>query len=225
MRNTFEVYMSSDRRRERKRLASQAVDLTQFEQFYKQYYRFLKSNALKSCHDAPTAELLTHEAFARASRAFHRFDHQYPKAWLKQILRNVVIDYYNKKKREQALFAQTDFDLVEKIHQHEESQQQDVKDYEILEKVIKNQGNKEQVEQSKALFDTWGQKYLPADMKASLEALSEAHRNIILAREVLGYNYSDISVTFEIKEGTVMSRLSRARKALKDQLDEYKSNQ
>jgi RNA polymerase sigma-70 factor (ECF subfamily) len=136
-----------------------------------------------------------------------------------------VIDYYNKKKREQALFAQTDFDLVEKLHQHEESQQQDVKDYEILEEVIKNQGNKDQVEQSKALFSTWGQKYLPADMKACLEALSEAHRNIILAREVLGYNYSDISVTFAIKEGTVMSRLSRARKALKDQLDEYNSNQ
>jgi DNA-directed RNA polymerase specialized sigma24 family protein len=75
MRNTFEVYMSNDRRRERKRLASQAVDLTQFEQFYKQYYKFLKSNALNNCHDASTAELLTHEAFARASRAFHRFDY------------------------------------------------------------------------------------------------------------------------------------------------------
>ena len=80
--------MSSDRRRERKRLAAHAVDLTQFEQFYKQYYKFLKSSALNSCHDASTAELLTHEAFARASKAFHRFDHRYPKAWLKQILRN-----------------------------------------------------------------------------------------------------------------------------------------
>ena len=215
--------MSSDRRRERKRLTAHAVDLTQFEQFYKQYYKFLKSSALNSCHDTSTAELLTHEAFARASRAFHRFDHRYPKAWLKQILRNVVIDYYNKRKKEQSLFAQTDFDLVEKLHQHEDSQQQDVKDYEILEELIQNQGNKNQQEQSKVLFETWSQKYLPADMKAGLEAISEAHRNIILAREVLGYNYSDIGTVFAIKEGTVMSRLSRARKALKTQLDEYNS--
>ena len=215
--------MSSDRRRERKRLASQAIDLTQFEQFYKQYYKFLKSSALNSCHDAPTAELMTHEAFARASRAFHRFDHRYPKAWLKQILRNVVIDYYNKKKKEQSLFAQTDFDLVEKLHSDDESPQQDVKDYEILEELIRSQGNKDEVEQSKVLFETWSQKYLPADMKAGLETISEAHRNIILAREVLGYNYSDIGKVFAIKEGTVMSRLSRARKALKNQLDEYNS--
>ena len=60
-------------------------------------------------------------------------------------------------------------------------------------------------------------------MKAGLETISEAHRNIILAREVLGYNYTDIGKVFAIKEGTVMSRLSRARKALKTQLDEYNS--
>ena len=55
---------------------------------------------MSSCHNEVVAEQLTLDTFARAARAFHRFDHNYPQAWLKQILRNVVIDYYNKQKKE-----------------------------------------------------------------------------------------------------------------------------
>jgi DNA-directed RNA polymerase specialized sigma24 family protein len=55
---------------------------------------------------------------------------------------------------------------------------------------------------------TWGEKYLTDEVKESLEALSEDHRNILIAREILGYNYSDIGDLFDIKEGIVMSCLS-----------------
>ena len=210
--------MSSHPRGARKRLSSQTIDQKEFKQFFKQHFKFIKIMAMSSCHNDVTAEHLTLDTFARAARAFHRFDHMHPQAWLKRILRNVIIDYYNKQKRERELFTNTDFDVVEKTHQDEEGVDMSVHDYERLEEAI----DPRQTQQT-GQVQSWGAKYLTDEVKESLEALSDDHRNILIAREILGYNYSDIGDLFDLKEGTVMSRLSRARTALKTQLQEVRS--
>ena len=210
--------MSSHPPRERKRLHSQVIDQKEFEQFFSQHFRFIKMKAISSCHNEVVAEQLTLDTFARAARAFHRFDHKYPQAWLKQILRNVVIDYYNKQKKEREVFASADFEVIERTHPEETQPEMSIQDYEALENVV---DPKKQF--STKNFNQWGEKYLSDEMKESLEALSEDHRNILIAREILGYNYSDIGSLFDIKEGTVMSRLSRARCALRSQLEEFRS--
>ena len=48
----------------------------------------------------------------------------------------------------------------------------------------------------------------------SIEELGQTHREILIMREVTGMSYCDIAVTLKISEGTVKSRLSRARKNL-----------
>ncbi len=49
--------------------------------------------------------------------------------------------------------------------------------------------------------------------------LSEDHRIILDLREMQEMSYEDIAETLDISIGTVRSRLSRARNALKSELD------
>ena len=49
---------------------------------------------------------------------------------------------------------------------------------------------------------------------AGLHTLSEEHRNVFLMRELAGMSYSEIAAALYINEGTVKSRLSRARRRL-----------
>lgn len=214
--------MSDQPRRERKRASAAAPKREEFERFFHQHFRFVKSRSMMSCHNEETAEQLALDTFARAARAFHRFDHRYPQAWLKRILGNVIIDFYNKQKREREIFVSTDFDLVEKTHQdEEESTDLNLHDYEALENAITPSDTRNSVHVNAAI-KRWSAKYLTEELQEALESLSSSHRDIIIAREILGYHYHDISELFEIKEGTVMSRLSRARKSLQDQLTEIR---
>ena len=48
----------------------------------------------------------------------------------------------------------------------------------------------------------------------SIDELGSIHKEILVMREVTGMNYLDIASTLNISEGTVKSRLARARKSL-----------
>ena len=67
-------------------------------------------------------------------------------------------------------------------------------------------------------------RYMPEDellksetiraVNAAIDELGDEHREIFLLREVAGMSYLEISETLSLSEGTVKSRLSRAREAL-----------
>ena len=52
-------------------------------------------------------------------------------------------------------------------------------------------------------------------LKRSIEKLSEEHREIIILRHVNDYSYEQIAKQLDLEVGTVKSRISRAREALK----------
>lgn len=57
-----------------------------------------------------------------------------------------------------------------------------------------------------------------------LQLLTEEHRNILVLREMNDMAYEDIAEVLDINIGTVRSRLSRARAALKTILEELDQN-
>lgn len=52
----------------------------------------------------------------------------------------------------------------------------------------------------------------------ALKTLSEKHRTLIVLRDIKGLSYDEITVATGLSEGTVKSRLSRARVALQEKL-------
>ena len=53
---------------------------------------------------------------------------------------------------------------------------------------------------------------------AAIDDLPEYHRNVVMLVDVQGYDYAEAAEMLGLPLGTVKSRLSRARSALRDQL-------
>ena len=51
-------------------------------------------------------------------------------------------------------------------------------------------------------------------IRRSIDELPPKHREILIMREVSGMSYEELACTLDISEGTVKSRISRARKSL-----------
>ncbi|MCC6748070.1 MAG: sigma-70 family RNA polymerase sigma factor [Deltaproteobacteria bacterium] len=62
---------------------------------------------------------------------------------------------------------------------------------------------------------------LEAALQRELENLEEEHRLLIVLRDVQGLSYQEIAAITQLPEGTVKSRLHRARMALKERLEKY----
>jgi RNA polymerase sigma-70 factor (ECF subfamily) len=59
------------------------------------------------------------------------------------------------------------------------------------------------------------------ELRRALEKLSDAQRQIIVLKDYMDLTYADIAQVLEIAPGTVMSRLHRARMALKGGLERH----
>jgi RNA polymerase sigma-70 factor (ECF subfamily) len=56
-------------------------------------------------------------------------------------------------------------------------------------------------------------------VRQAMDRLSDDHRSILVLREMQGFSYEHIAESLEISIGTVRSRLSRARTALREDLE------
>ncbi|MFG0291671.1 MAG: RNA polymerase sigma factor [Phycisphaerales bacterium JB050] len=61
---------------------------------------------------------------------------------------------------------------------------------------------------------------LRADLYSAFERLDPSHRAMLILRDMHGLEYSQIAEALEIPEGTVKSRLFRARAALRDMIEQ-----
>jgi RNA polymerase sigma-70 factor (ECF subfamily) len=63
---------------------------------------------------------------------------------------------------------------------------------------------------------------LPNDIISNaLNSIPEDFRNVVYLSDVDGFAYKEIAAILEIPVGTVMSRLSRGRKLLRELLEDY----
>ncbi|QQS29574.1 MAG: sigma-70 family RNA polymerase sigma factor [Sphingobacteriales bacterium] len=152
--------------------------------------------AFRLTYDEAKAEDLVQDTFEKACKAISTFQvGTNAKAWLFTILRNIFINDYRKSKKKQITGT---FEDVEKQHHHVDGKSANTIDF----------------------GDETFKEMLGDEVLEAVESLQDDFRTIIFL-DLEDFKYAEMAKILQIPQGTVRSRLHRARNALKEKLLEY----
>jgi RNA polymerase sigma-70 factor, TIGR02947 family len=155
--------------------------------------------ALRWTRNPSDAEDLVQETFAKAYAAWDKFQQGTNlKAWLYRIMTNTHINLYNKRAKDQA-----------------KSGLDDLEDWQV--------GSGESVTSKSARSaEAEALDNLPATViREALDEIPDEFRMVVYYAVVEGLPYAEIAEVMETPVGTVMSRLHRGKKMLKELLTDY----
>ena len=136
---------------------------------------------------------LAQEAFLRAWRSLPSFQGESNfSTWLYRLTSNLCIDFLRREKRRKAVTAAVPLDG------EEDSPPAQVPDHRFTPE------------------NELERRELRAAVDRGLAKLSDDHRQVLVLRELEGLSYVEIAGRLELEEGTVKSRIARARLALRN---------
>ena len=166
-------------------------ELSAFEELVTRYEKRVYAIALRSSGSPEDAADITQEVFLRAWRSMKDFRGDSGFAtWLFRIAMNQCVDYARHKQSQPP---------TQPLVQGEDDEERELPLPDTAPSPEEHLENSE----------------LGRELSAALDEVSDEHRRIVLLRDVSGMSYTEIAEILEVSEGTVKSRLSRARIALR----------
>ena len=167
-----------------------------FERDALPYLDALYAGAMRFTANPAEAEDLVQDTMVKAYSAFHQFQEGTNlKAWLFRIMQNTFISDYRKKRRE-PLQTSTD----------------DMEDWQVSR--MESSARTALPSAEEIVLDA-----LPdGDVLDALKALPEEFRTAVYLADVEGFSYAEIAEIMDTPTGTVMSRIHRGRKRLREAL-------
>ena len=170
-----------------------------FERDAMQYADALYGAALRYTKNPTDAQDLVQDTYLKAFASFHQFEEGTNlKAWLYRVLTTTFINNYRKAQRQPQLTNDTE-----------------VEDWQLYKAAshTPDQGKSAEVSALENLPDS--------DIKRALLEIPEEFRMAVYLADVEGFSYKEIAEIAGIPSGTVMSRLHRGRKQLREKLADY----
>ncbi len=173
--------------------AAKQGDQGAFGALVEKYQAMAYSLALRMTGNPDDAADATQDAFLNAWRALPGFQGQSAfSTWLYRLTSNACIDLLRREKRRGALSMTVAEEDEEGPHEAEIPDERWSPEREL-----------DRGETHRAI-------------QAGLESLSPEHRQVLVLRELEGLSYQEIAQVLELEEGTVKSRIARARLALRE---------
>ena len=171
----------------------------EFEELVMEHIGMLHAVALRLTRNPADAEDLTQNTLVKALRFHDKFkEGTYIKAWLLTILRNTFINEYRRKSR-----RPSEVQLTGTESSPEVGPDPDVP-------LAAQEGSTADLLE---LVDD--------EVRAAIEALPEDFRSAVIMADLKDMSYKEIAAVMDCPLGTVMSRLFRGRKLLREALGDY----
>jgi len=177
-------------------------DSEAMERLVLKYQNRIYNVILKICADPDDAAELTQETFVKVIENLDKFEGRSGfYTWTFRIAVNLTLNY-----------CQRNSKLAFKSLDAEQQQQDDSQAKQILKDFLSDDSSPDPAAevQSKELYRIAAR---------TLMGLDEAHRAVIVLRDIEGMSYARIAEVLDIELGTVRSRLSRARSKMREILE------